>query len=145
MNAMSKTPRIFLAGPAWNAAERENLECIAQALAAAGEDVYLPFRDGLPNTETDDAWRRDVDLLLTECDAIVVDLHGRTPDEAAVYLAGLAYAAGLAVVLYKVDHRTVFYGTENSMVLGLSPDFRVVDKLRDLPASISRARAKPWT
>lgn len=53
------------------------------------------------------------------CDAVVVNLNGRVPDEGAVVEAALAWRAGKVVVGYKDDLRSLYLGKDNPMLTGL--------------------------
>jgi len=80
----------------------------------------------------------DVYQIVVRCDSFVLNLNGRVPDEGAVAEAGIAYAAGKPVVLYKNDYRTTFDGRDNSMITGLS----VLDPVRNrkqLPSALLEA------
>lgn len=111
---------------------------LAAALAAADYDTFLPQRDGLELTKVVEAlsekgvdpdlasdvcakaiFALDVYQVIVECEAIVVNLNGRVPDEGAVSEAAIAWCSGKAVVGYKADSRSVFIGQDNPLVTGL--------------------------
>ena len=100
---MSVPPRVYCAGPLFNACEKREMTEIADALTAAGHPVYLPHRDGMEfrrihpllyarGYDRDEAaeflhksiFALDVYQLAVACDAMVWNLNGRVPDEGAV-------------------------------------------------------------
>jgi len=81
----------------------------------------------------------DVFQLLERCDALVVNLNGRVPDEGAVVEAALAFGAGKPLVAYKHDARTAFLGSDNPMLTGLCRGFATVPELARIPAELERA------
>jgi nucleoside 2-deoxyribosyltransferase len=111
---------------------------IAEALEQAGFRTFLPQRDGLELTvcarllvgkgfAEDEAtlavskaiFALDVFQVIEHCQALVVNLNGRVPDEGAVSEAAMAWCAGKTLVGYKADGRSVFLGQDNPMVAGL--------------------------
>ncbi|MFM0118959.1 MULTISPECIES: nucleoside 2-deoxyribosyltransferase [unclassified Paraburkholderia] len=153
-------PRVYCAGPLFNAAERAEMESIAATLEAAGLTTFLPHRDGLefaklkPELEKLGAsveeaahmldraiFRLDTYQLLRRCDAVVANLNGRVADEGTVVEASLAWHAGKPLVLFKADARSMLSGSDNPMLTGLG-DFDVVDQLSALPQAIQKAVAR---
>jgi nucleoside 2-deoxyribosyltransferase len=65
----------------------------------------------------------------------VLNMNGRVPDEGAVAEAGIAFASGKPVVIYKNDARTIFKGRDNSMITGLT-EFPVIQELQKLPGIV---------
>lgn len=146
--------RIYCAGPLFNRKEKEEMEEIAQALEKEGFGVFLPQRDGLEfagcidgliasgldqETASDLLMRAiyalDVYQVIEGCDAIVVNLNGRVPDEGAVAEAALAWYAGKTLVGYKSDVRSLIRGCDNPLVLGLF-DFKTVATIADLVSCV---------
>lgn len=136
--------RIYCSGPLFNDPERAEMAQIAAALEAAGFDTFLPHRDGLEFRalladlmmaglaleDAQAAWDRAIFALdtyqaVSGCDAVVVNLNGRVPDEGAVAEAAMAFARGRTVVGYKNDVRSLVMGRDNAMVAGLV-GFRIV-------------------
>jgi len=137
---------VYCSGPLFCPEEIASMNAIAGVLEEAGFDTFLPHRDGLErfvmpflNTplsadilgmreRIDRAvFALDVFQIVRRCDAFVLNMNGRVPDEGAVAEAGIAFAAGRTVVLYKDDYRTTFAGRDNSMITGLS----VLEPVRD--------------
>jgi len=129
---------VYCAGPLFNAKEREEMATLALQLEEAGFTTFLPQRDGLELTRVVHAlaergvrqdvageavsraiFALDVYQVLILCDAIVVSLNGRVPDEGAVSEAAIAWCAGKTVIGYKADSRSVFLGRDNPLVTGL--------------------------
>lgn len=131
-------PRIYCSGPLFNDSERAEMAQIATALESAGFDTFLPHRDGLEFRallgdlmmaglaleDAQAAWDRAIFALdayqaVEGCDAVVVNLNGRVPDEGAVAEAAMAWARGRVVIGYKNDLRSLVMGRDNAMVAGL--------------------------
>lgn len=147
----------YCSGPLFCPEEIASMNAISKVLEDAGLATFLPHRDGLErfvipflNTPLsadilsmrsmiDRAiFALDVYQIVVRCDSFVLNLNGRVPDEGAVAEAGIAYAAGKPVVLYKNDYRTTFDGRDNSMITGLS----VLDPVRNrkqLPSALLEA------
>ncbi|MFM0393106.1 nucleoside 2-deoxyribosyltransferase [Paraburkholderia phytofirmans] len=147
-------PRVYCAGPLFNAAERTEMDSIAATLEAAGLTTFLPHRDGLefaklkPELEKLGAsveeaadmldraiFSLDTYQLLRRCDVVVANLNGRVADEGTVVEASLAWHAGKPLVLFKADARSMLSGSDNPMLTGLG-DFDVVDRLSALPQAV---------
>jgi hypothetical protein len=77
--------------------------------------------------------------ILERCDALVMNMNGRVPDEGAVAETAVAFAAGKPLVIYKNDHRTLLNGQDNSMVIGLSETFSTVERVDRIPAEVGRS------
>ena len=118
----SEKLRVYCAGPLFNRAEREEMTQIADCLCREGYDVYLPHRDGMEfrlvhEVLVERGWGApiagaflhaaifalDVYQLVVECDAMVWNLNGRTPDEGAVSEAAMAWTLGKPLVAYRDD------------------------------------------
>lgn len=138
------------------------MQALADTLEAAGYDTYLPHRDGmeallLPLTDSplkhfplpfrgladESIFCLDVYQLVRECQAVVVSLNGRVPDEGALVEASLAWSLGIPLIFYKKDFRSAFFGRDNSMVRGLMRGpTPLVDKLKDIPAALEKTIGK---
>lgn len=133
------------------------MTAIADCLCDAGCAVYLPHRDGMEfrfvHAElTDRGWAPplaakflhaaifalDVYQLVEECDCMVWNLNGRTPDEGAVSEAAMAWTLGKPLVAYKEDVRTLIAGRDNPLLVGMV-DFQTVSEIAKIPAALSRA------
>jgi nucleoside 2-deoxyribosyltransferase len=149
--------RVYCAGPLFNQAERVEMTAIADCLCDAGCEVYLPHRDGMEfrlvhAVLTDRGWGApqaaqflhaaifalDVYQLVEECDCMVWNLNGRTPDEGAVSEAAMAWTLGKPLIGYKEDVRTLIAGRDNPLLVGMV-DFQTVDTIGKIPAALSRA------
>lgn len=130
---------------------------IAAVVKGAGYDTFLPQRDGLEpvflpflNSPLNisalglskladrSVFRLDLHKLVHECDVLVMNVNGRVPDEGACVEAGIAFALGKPVVLYKDDARTVFNGLDNAMLSGLTA-VDVARTLEEIPVRIQEA------
>ena len=138
--------KIYCAGPLFNPKEREEMAEIAKCLQNGGYRVFLPHKDGIELAALSQALLdsgcsvKDANELLSKAvfhidafhvadsDGLVLNLNGRVPDEGAMVEAGIAWALGKPVVIYKSDARSVLLGVDNPLVLGLSM-FRVVTEV----------------
>ena len=154
---------IYCSGPLFSPEERAAMASIAEVIEKAGHTTFLPQRDGAemlamrsmkapaagtvlaaPGSKMmrKSVFALDLYVLLELCDAVVVNLNGRVPDEGSVVEASLAFAAGLPVLGYKHDVRAPFRGMENPMLSGVI-GWSTVPNLQDLPAALETALALP--
>ncbi|MCT8335078.1 dual specificity protein phosphatase family protein [Leptospira sp. 85282-16] len=157
---MSKSERIYCAGPMFNPSEINELAAISKHLESLGYSTFLPPRDGLeiaelfkviPKSrdivpEEEQGWAKyylksaifaiDVYNVIERCDGVVLNLNGRVPDEGGIIEATLAFAAGKPVVFYKTDYRTKLFGEDNLMVTGLARSVPYVENLKDLEQAL---------
>lgn len=145
---------IYCSGPLFCPEETAGMAAIAKVLEDEGFTTFLPQRDGierlvmgLVNTPLNTnflgsreiidkaIFALDVYQIVIRCDCLVLNMNGRVPDEGAVAEAGIAFASGKPVVIYKNDARTIFKGRDNSMITGLSA-YPVVRELNKLPGII---------
>lgn len=123
--------RIYLAGPLFCAAERDYNLKLKDALALDGYELVLPQENGitinggkmLTNPDYRDAaimmiFQSDLEML-ESCDAVLINLDGRAPDEGACVEIGYAYAKGKECFGLKTDVRTAEFGTDNMMISGV--------------------------
>ncbi|TGM61261.1 dual specificity protein phosphatase family protein [Leptospira vanthielii] len=153
---MTKTERIYCAGPMFNPSEINELATISKHLESVGYATFLPPRDGLEIAELfkeipkardivpeeEQGWAKyylksaifaiDVYNVLERCDGVVLNLNGRVPDEGGIVEATLAFTAGKPVVFYKTDYRTKLFGEDNLMITGLARSVPYVESLNDL-------------
>lgn len=164
MHHAGKSPngacRVYCAGPLFNQAERAEMTAIAACLTNAGFLVYLPHRDGMEfrlvlDVLVERGWSTatagqflhaaifalDIYQLAIECDAMVWNLNGRTPDEGAVAEAAMAWTLGKPLVAYKDDVRSLISGRVNPILVGMV-DFETVDDLELLPDLLNAAVEK---
>jgi nucleoside 2-deoxyribosyltransferase len=149
---------IYCSGPLFCPEEIAGMSAMARILEDAGFTTFLPHRDGIErlvmglvntpfNTNflgsreiIDKAiFALDVFQIVKRCDCLVLNMNGRVPDEGAVAEAGIAFASGKPVVIYKNDARTIFKGRDNSMITGLS-GYPVVRELNKLPGIIKHLK-----
>jgi nucleoside 2-deoxyribosyltransferase len=151
--------RIYCSGPLFCPEEVAGMTAIAETLEKAGYATFLPHRDGLeayllkyvndPRVNfirvppanrflSRAAFALDIYQILERCDALVMNMNGRVPDEGAVAETAVAFAAGKALVIYKNDHRTLLNGHDNSMVIGLSQTFSTVEQMEKIPVEVGR-------
>lgn len=123
-------PRIYLAGPLFCEAELRYNREMKGYLAGCGFDLVLPQEEsadldlaGLMSSDravptATEVCRRDLETL-DSCDALLINLDGRVPDEGACVELGYAYAKGKPVFGIKTDVRTAEYGIDNMMIVGV--------------------------
>jgi nucleoside 2-deoxyribosyltransferase len=123
------------------------MTAIADALSAAGFDIYLPHRDGMEFRLVHElligrGWEPaiagqflheaifalDVYQLAIECEAMVWNLNGRVPDEGAVSEAAMVWTLGKPLVAYRDDVRSMIAGRINPLLVGMV-DFTWVESL----------------
>lgn len=156
----TRARRVYCAGPLFNEKEKEEMAEISCALEQAGFDTFLPQRDGLeltvclerlkdrgvtPDLASEALSRAifalDVYQVIDDCDAIVVNLNGRVPDEGAVSEAAMAWCHGKVMAGYKADGRSVFEGQDNPLVAGLF-EFRLFQSVADVVEAVGKALAE---
>jgi nucleoside 2-deoxyribosyltransferase len=115
-------------------------------------DVFLPQRDGhlLPNliatgASPEAAYRhvfeRDI-TAVNACDAIVINLDGRTVDEGAAFELGYAHALGKLCVGYRTDSRVLLQWGLNPMIsVPLVHIMRTPSELDEWARSLAESRA----
>ncbi len=151
---------IYCSGPLFSPGERGEMLAISRCLEEHGWDSFLPQRDGIEalvmgmvnsplNVNLFNVRRAldraifalDIYQLLERCDALVMNMNGRVPDEGALVEAAVAWTAGKPLVIYKDDARTAFKGMDNSMISGLVRGRRVAS-IEALPGAIEKAMVK---
>jgi nucleoside 2-deoxyribosyltransferase len=148
---------VYCSGPLFCPEEIAGMNALAKVLEGAGFGTFLPHRDGLEryvlsflNTPLNRGFlglreridraifALDVYQIAERCDYFVFNMNGRVPDEGGVAEAGIAFAVGKPVVLYKNDYRSAFNGKDNSMLI----DFSILDPISDskqLPRTLLQA------
>ena len=158
--AVDRPHRVYCAGPLFNRSEREEMTAIADVLCEAGFAVYLPHRDGMEfrlvhEVLVDRGWEAaraahflhaaifalDVYQLAIECDSVVWNLNGRTPDEGAVSEAAIAWTLGKPLVAYRDDVRSLIAGRVNPLLVGLV-EFETVEEVAAIPAALEEQLAR---
>lgn len=148
--------RVYCAGPLFNASEQSEMTDIADSLVAAGFQVYLPHRDGMEfrlilSVLVERGWSRaqaaeflhaaifalDVYQLAADCDAMVWNLNGRTPDEGAVSEAAMAWTLGKPLVAFTNDARSLIEGRINPLLVGLV-EFQTVPEISQIVPALQR-------
>ena len=145
--------RVYCAGPLFNSLEQAEMNAISIELEKQGMSTFLPQRDGLELSKiidyivdivnSPDIASRILETAifsldtfhLLNCDALVLNINGRVPDEGAMVEAGIAWAIGKPVVIYKNDSRTLLNGIDNPMILGLS-NFEVISEIQKIPEKV---------
>src|SRR2546426_10661148 len=140
--------KLYLAAPLFSEAERAFNLAVAQALSAAGHEVYLPQRD-TPKVDgaarTTAVFRANLAAVAT-ADAVVAVCEGPQVDDGTAWEIGYAYGRNIPVYGLRTDARIVQQPDEriNLMILEalneLSPSIpQLVNTLRY--AEIPRRRS----
>lgn len=120
--------RVYVAAPLFCQAERGFNAEVAAFLRGIGHEVVLPQEGDAPDLASDKCqadreeallgcYRRDVSDI-GSCDALVIVLDGRVPDEGACFELGYATARGKLCVGLKTDVRVSEFGCDNAMLTG---------------------------
>ena len=154
---------VYCSGSQFSPEEISGMLEISKVLEQNGYETYLPSRDGIefltlqlvedPECDRSElfeildvlnkaAFALNIFQIVRRCDALVFNMNGRTPEEGSVFKTSLAYSMGKPLVLYKNDNRSVFHGRDNTMITGLSGDFKVISKLNKLSKALSFAITK---
>jgi nucleoside 2-deoxyribosyltransferase len=156
-DTFSAPHRVYCAGPLFNQAERDEMTAIADLLCEAGFAVYLPHRDGMEfryihQLLVGQGWSPpaaahflheaifalDIFQLVEECDSVVWNLNGRTPDEGAVSEAAIAWTLGMPLIAYKDDVRSLITGRDNPLLAGLV-GFQTLGDRSEIPRALRTA------
>ena len=148
--------RVYCAGPLFNDAERREMLRIADVLAEAGFEPFVPHADGMefalvqpyltsqgydPATAGqllhDAIFALDTYQVVVDCGSLVMNLNGRVPDEGAVAELTMAWMLGKPLVIYKEDARSAISGRDNPLVVGQS-DFEVIDQIDRLGEALAQ-------
>ena len=141
---MSTPLRAYVAGPLFDEGERHWIETVDALVAGEGFTTFLPHRDNPPKDEFNvraifDNDRRAID----ECDIVVANLHGITPDDGTAWELGYAFAKGKYLVGLHTDWRRRFdHEVVNLMMeCSLHHLVRSLDDLRAVLREFSASRA----
>jgi nucleoside 2-deoxyribosyltransferase len=161
---------IFLAGPMFSIAERQEQGTLARLLRRAGFRVYAAHEDGFemlelirtmedPDLQSEElymaslmvqkiGWALEI-YQISQADGLVLNMNGRVPDEGAVMEASMAFTAGKAVVNYKDSSVTMWGIFDNPMVAALDGSWQPVRKRAELVPTLKKAlaaaAARPYT
>lgn len=141
--------RLYLAGPMFNEAELSYNLRLKEEFAARGYELVLPQEKPLhlsPERMSDGAYRDAATMMVFQtdtesirgCDALVILMDGRVPDEGACVELGFAYAVGKECFGLKTDIRVSELGTDN-MMIGGAVKLRVSDSVDGVVAYLKEA------
>jgi nucleoside 2-deoxyribosyltransferase len=155
--------KIFLSGPMNSHSDIEGQKRISAVLKPRF-NVYLAPKDGVEIRTLIDllanpkvlselflraallvqqiGWAHEIYQLLS-CDALVLNMDGRVPDEGAVVEAATSYTAGKPVVIYKDTVVTFWDFFNNPMVAALDSTWQVIADLGELPGALTAALDDP--
>ena len=144
---MRRRMKIYLASPLFSAPERAENERLSRVLERWCE-VFLPQRDGELATRlvcegrtwadaSSIVFSRDL-AALRACDAVVINLDGRTVDEGAAFELGFAYALGKRCVGYRTDVRVLLpWGLNPMLTMPLDQIFECIESLESWAKDLS--------
>jgi nucleoside 2-deoxyribosyltransferase len=139
MTRRSELPRLYLAGPLFNDAERSYNLFLKHRLEEHCH-VYLPQEDGflmsdlIASGQSQEAasgavFRADIKAI-DRCDVLLALLDGRVVDEGAAFELGYAYSLGKTCIALQTDFRRLAPFGNNPMIAGaLSQTFQTIDGL----------------
>ncbi len=108
----------YIAGPLFNAKEREFLEDINSVCQAIGISTYLPARDGglLSQDNSNEVFQTDIKAL-NKADILVANLNGVDVDSGTAFELGYAFAQGKKLFGLHTDFRTFSPTSEVNLML----------------------------
>ena len=123
---MTRKTRVYLAGPLFNAAEKDYNLKITDVLEMHGYEVFLPQRDGFEAAALNGSQVQIVRQIFAKdtaevdnADVVVIVLDGRVPDDGACVELGYAFAKGKRCYGIKTDTRALQTGLElNPLIAG---------------------------
>jgi nucleoside 2-deoxyribosyltransferase len=151
---MNLIKKVYIASPLFNPKEREENQEIDEALRQAGFSTFLPQQDGFLFIELVAEIQKqrcarneaekialnlithlDVYQVCEGCDATVLNLNGRVPDEGAVSEGALVFRSERPLVIYKQDTRSLIMGKDNPLIVGLT-GFEIVESVAEIPVKL---------
>ena len=96
--------KIYLAGPLFNAAEREFNVKLANLLRKYGHEVWLPQEHEQREQSAAEIFKKDVEGL-DWAEAVVANMDGPDPDSGTCWECGYAYQKK-PVIVFRSDFRT---------------------------------------
>lgn len=152
--------RIYVAGPAYNSAERAELNRIAAVLKRAGFLTYLPHRDGLKESKVVAQLQsegRSLEAAQTEASnlifqfnvynlmkarAVVVDANFAELDAGVVSLTSIAFSTCMPVIMYRDDSRTFSASSEVNPIFSALKTVPFVRTIAAIPAAVRASFSK---
>lgn len=71
-------------------------------------------------------------------DILIYNMNGRVPDMGALLQTSLFYSSGKPLIIYKNDHRSKIFGIDNSMITGLTQNFKIINDIKKIPEEIKK-------
>src|SRR5437899_1173979 len=125
--------KLYLAAPLFSEAERAFNLALADALSAAGHEVYLPQRD-TPNVDgaarTTTVFRANLSAL-SKADAVVAICEGPQVDDGTAWEIGYAYGRNIPVYGVRTDVRIAHQADERVNLM-------ILESLNELSPSIEQ-------
>lgn len=108
----------YIAGPLFNAKEREFLEEINAICKAIGISTYLPSQDGglLSRNNSEKVFQTDIDAL-NKAEVVVANLNGVDVDSGTAFEIGYAFAKGKKLFGLHTDFRTFSPTSEVNLMM----------------------------
>jgi len=154
------TKLVYIAGPTFNIAERNEQLRIAQFLESRKFPVFLPQRDGLQFDRVYDRLIRQGLLEeaalketkriiyhnnifnLLKADVLVAYVSGIEPDSGTISLSAIAFSACMPLVMYKDGSRYQTALAELDPMVSELPNMPAATRLFDVPTQINKLLAK---
>ncbi len=155
--------KVFISGPMFSPADLWEQRQIKDIVEAAGFTTYYAPEDGIEDEELiadlqsplmasssyrqaallvqKIGWTLDIYMATFGCDAMVMNMNGRVPDEGSVVEAANAYACGMPLVLYKDTSITMWGPFDNPMVAALTAGWTPVTSYAAIPPALTAAIA----
>ena len=153
---MPQIRKVYIASPSFNPGEKWENEMIDEVLKTAGYDTFLPQRDGflfielVKQLQTQGStaaeaeqialnliFHFDIYQVCEGCDATILNLNGRVPDEGAVSEGALCFRSERPLIIYKNDSRCLNNGRDNPLIIGQTR-WKIVHDMQQIPAELKR-------
>jgi len=153
---MPQIRKVYIASPLFNPSEKWENEIIDEVLRKAGYRTFLPQRDGFLFVELikqiqaqgsaaaeaeqialNLIFYLDVYQVCEGCDATVLNLNGRVPDEGAVSEGALCFRSERPLVIYKNDSRSLIGNQDNPLVVGQT-GWEIVHDITQIPTKLKQ-------
>lgn len=151
---------VYIAGPYYNNAEKNEQTRLATTLERAGFKTYLPQRDGLPlqkviTTLINEGKTQQqaieespqiifdyniYNLMKSQC--LLVDANHSVINEDTVATMSIAFSSCISIVLYRNDLRTFALNYELSPMINAMKSVPIVRKINDIVPGINKALPK---
>lgn len=144
--------KVFIASPLFNEKERQLNEEVDLILRQAGYETFLAQKDGFLYRDIVEEMKKqgiknpeitalnliyhiDMYQACEICDATVLNMNGRVPDEGALVESALCFRSEKPLVIYKDDSRSLIDGRDNPLIIGMT-GLEIVNRIEDIPKKL---------